>query len=85
MISGRSSPTIPSSEKTALSLVQGSGLLSWKPKWSVDGIEVLPTIPTDFARAKGWCLNKTLPLVLLLVFSHQHSECLGDSLEGNGQ
>lgn len=24
----------------------------------MDRIEVLPTIPTDFARAKGWCLNK---------------------------
>lgn len=45
-------------EDCPLFLVQGSGLLFWKPKWSVDRIEVLPTIPTDFARAKGWCLNK---------------------------
>lgn len=38
--------------------MQGSGLLFLKPEWSVDRIEVLPTIPTDFAGATGWCLHK---------------------------
>lgn len=58
---GRGPPAISSAEKTALSLfwVQGSGLLSLKPRWSVDGREApTPLCPRIFARAKGWCLHK---------------------------
>lgn len=57
---GRGGALLPSPPQRRLPSLLGAGIWApvLKPKWSVDRIEVLPTIPTDFARAKGWCLNK---------------------------
>lgn len=56
---GWGSPAIlPSSEKSALVAGRRAGLQCLKPRQSVNGIRAPPIVPWDFARAKGWCLNK---------------------------
>lgn len=53
-------PILPSSEKTALSSRCRDLGSSFEAQRSVDGVRALPTVPLDFATAKGWCLNEIL-------------------------